>query len=89
VITGHDHHKERTKPLNIDGHDDEANGVRSVIAGFVGDYLYTDYRAREGVEKILAKHGVMKLTLNGKSYSWEIHDTNGNVLDKAGPYTCR
>ncbi|WP_394361139.1 discoidin domain-containing protein [Amycolatopsis sp. SB7-3] len=89
VIAGHDHHYERTKPLDVNGHIDEANGVRSVIAGIGGDYLYTDYKAREGVEKILAKHGVMKLMLNGKSYSWEIHDTNGNVLDKAGPYTCR
>ncbi|SDX04435.1 Calcineurin-like phosphoesterase [Amycolatopsis xylanica] len=89
VFTGHDHHYERTKPLDANGHVNEANGVRSVIVGIGGDYLYKDYRAREGVEKIFAKHGVMKLVLNGKSYSWEVVDTTGAVLDRAGPYTCR
>ncbi|WP_370944946.1 discoidin domain-containing protein [Amycolatopsis sp. cg5] len=89
VFTGHDHHYERTKPLDTSGHVNEANGIRSVMVGIGGDYLYSDYKAREGVEKIFAKHGVVKLVLNGKSYSWEVIDTKGAVLDKAGPYTCR
>ncbi len=89
VFAGHDHHYERTKPLDVNGHVDEANGVRSVIAGIGGDSLYLDYKAREGVEKILGKHGVMKLVLKGKTYSWEIIGTNGELLDKAGPFRCR
>ncbi|MFD8496541.1 discoidin domain-containing protein [Amycolatopsis sp. NPDC059657] len=88
VFTGHDHHYERTKPLDTSGHV-TADGIRSVMVGIGGDHLYTDYKAREGVEKIFAKHGVVKLVLNGKSYSWEVIDTTGAVLDKAGPYTCR
>lgn len=89
VFSGHDHHYERLKPLNSAGRVDEANGVRSAVVGIGGDSLYTQIKPREGVEKSFAKHGVMKLTLNGKSYSWEIIGTDGKVLDKAGPYTCR
>lgn len=89
VFSGHDHHYERIKPLNSSGRVDEANGLRSAIVGIGGDSLYTQIKPREGVEKSFAKHGVMKLVLNGKSYSWEIIGTDGTTLDKAGPYTCR
>jgi chitodextrinase len=89
VFSGHDHHYERLKPLNSSGVVDEANGIRSAIVGIGGDNLYYDMKPRAGMEKTFAKHGVMKLVLNGKSYSWEIIGTNGQVLDKAGPYTCR
>ncbi|MFC0105520.1 metallophosphoesterase [Kibdelosporangium aridum] len=89
VFTGHDHHYERIKPLNVSGKVDEANGLRSAIVGIGGGSLYTQIMPREGVEKSFARHGVMKLVLTGKSYSWEVIGTDGTVLDKAGPYTCR
>ncbi|WP_370942745.1 discoidin domain-containing protein [Amycolatopsis sp. cg5] len=89
VFSGHDHHYERTQPLNTSGKVDTANGVRSVIAGIGGDGLYMDFKARTGVEKIFGKHGILKLVLNGKSYSWEVIGLDGQLLDKAGPYTCR
>ncbi|RZQ65828.1 discoidin domain-containing protein [Amycolatopsis suaedae] len=89
VFSGHDHHYERLKPLNSSGRVDEANGVRSAVVGIGGDSLYTQIKPREGVEASFAKHGVMKLVLNGRSYSWEIIGTDGKLLDKAGPYTCR
>ncbi|WP_237774189.1 discoidin domain-containing protein [Actinosynnema sp. ALI-1.44] len=89
VFNGHDHHYERMKPLNSSGKVDEANGVREAIVGIGGDSLYTQIDNREGVEKSFAKHGVMKFVINGKSYSWEIIGTDGKILDKAGPYTCR
>ncbi|MFB9908682.1 galactose-binding domain-containing protein [Allokutzneria oryzae] len=89
VFGGHDHHYERLKPLNSQGKVDEANGVRSAIVGIGGDSLYNQIKPREGVEKSFSKHGVMKLVLSGKTYSWEIIGTDGKLLDKAGPYTCR
>jgi hypothetical protein len=89
VFSGHDHHYERIKPLNSAGRIDEANGIRSAVVGIGGDNLYTQINPREGVEKSFAKHGVMKLVLTGRTYSWEIIGTDGKVLDKAGPYTCR
>ncbi|GLZ28636.1 alkaline phosphatase [Lentzea sp. NBRC 105346] len=89
VFSGHDHHYERLKPLNSSGKVDEANGLRSAIVGIGGDNLYKDIKPRVGVERSFAKHGVMKLTLSGRSYSWEIIGLDGKVLDKAGPYTCR
>ncbi|MFD9889235.1 discoidin domain-containing protein [Amycolatopsis sp. NPDC059027] len=89
VFGGHDHHYERIKPLNSAGHVDEANGVRSAVVGIGGDSLYSQIKPREGVEKSFSKHGVMKLVLTGKSYSWEIIGTDGKLLDKAGPFTCR
>ncbi|AXB43659.1 discoidin domain-containing protein [Amycolatopsis albispora] len=89
VFGGHDHHYERIKPLNSQGRVDEANGVRSAIVGIGGDSLYTQIKPRDGVEKSFAKHGVMKFVTSGKTYSWEIIGTDGKLLDKAGPYTCR
>lgn len=90
VLAGHDHHYERLKPLNKSGSVDETNGLRSAIVGIGGDYLYNDVKPRAGVEKWFAdSHGVLKLTLSGRSYSWEVIDTAGKVRDKAGPYTCR
>jgi hypothetical protein len=89
VFSGHDHHYERIKPLNSAGKPDDANGIRSAVVGIGGDNLYTQINPREGVEKSFAKHGVMKLVLTGRTYSWEIIGTDGRVLDKAGPYTCR
>ncbi|MDX8143868.1 discoidin domain-containing protein [Lentzea sp. BCCO 10_0061] len=90
VLSGHDHHYERLKPLNKSGAVDEANGLRSAIIGIGGDYLYSNVKPRAGVEKWFAdSHGVVKFTLSGRSYSWEVIDTAGRVRDKAGPYNCR
>ncbi|NKE60932.1 alkaline phosphatase [Lentzea sp. PSKA42] len=90
VLSGHDHHYERLKPLNKSGSIDEANGLRSAIIGIGGDYLYSNVKPRTGVENWFAdSHGVVKFTLSGRSYSWEVIDTAGTVRDKAGPYNCR
>ncbi|MGI5503583.1 discoidin domain-containing protein [Lentzea sp. CA-135723] len=90
VLNGHDHHYERLKPLNKSGSVDEANGLRSAIVGIGGDFLYDEVTPRKGVESWFADtHGVMKLTLSGRSFSWEIIDTAGKVRDKAGPFNCR
>ncbi|WP_086668208.1 discoidin domain-containing protein [Lentzea kentuckyensis] len=90
VFNGHDHHYERLAPLNKSGAIDTTNGMRAAIVGIGGDYLYDEVKPRTGVEKWFAdSHGVMKLTLSGRSYSWEVIDTAGTVRDKAGPYNCR
>ncbi|MEV6244407.1 discoidin domain-containing protein [Lentzea sp. NPDC051838] len=90
VFNGHDHHYERLKPLNKSGAIDTTNGMRAAIVGIGGDYLYDQVKPRAGVESWFANsHGVMKLTLSGRSYSWEVIDTSGTVRDKAGPYNCR
>ncbi|MET9629291.1 discoidin domain-containing protein [Lentzea sp. NPDC006480] len=90
VFNGHDHHYERLAPLSKSGTVDTANGLRMAIVGIGGDNLYKDVVPRTGVESWFANsHGVMKLTLSGRSYSWEVIDTAGNTRDKAGPYNCR
>ncbi|WP_308102676.1 discoidin domain-containing protein [Lentzea sp. CC55] len=90
VLSGHDHHYERLKPLGKSGAVDTTNGMRAAIVGIGGDYLYKDVTPRAGVEKWFAdSHGVMKITLSGRTYSWEVIDTAGTVRDKAGPFTCR
>ena len=90
VFNGHDHHYERLAPLNKSGAVDPANGMRAAIVGIGGDYLYDEVKPRAGVEDWFAdSHGVMKLTLSGRSYSWEVIDTAGTVRDKAGPFNCR
>lgn len=91
MLGGHNHHYERLGPLNKSGVVDQVNGVRSAVVGIGGDYLYKERTNRvAGVEKYFSdSHGVMKLTISGRSYSWEVIDTAGTVRDKAGPYTCR
>jgi hypothetical protein len=90
MLGGHNHHYERLSPLNKSGAIDLTNGVRSAVVGIGGDYLYTERTPRVGVEKYFSdSHGVMKLTISGRSYSWEVIDTAGTTRDKAGPYTCR
>ena len=90
VFNGHDHHYERFSPLSKTGAVDKVNGMRAAIVGIGGDYLYTERTPRPGVESYFNdSHGVMKLTLSGTSYSWEVIDTAGKVRDKAGPYNCR
>ncbi|GAA2780213.1 discoidin domain-containing protein [Crossiella cryophila] len=90
VLSGHDHHYERLKPLNEAGKVDEANGVRSAIVGTGGDSIYNQpHVPRAGMESYIKKHGVMKLILNGPSFSWEFVSIDNQLLDKAGPFTCR
>jgi chitodextrinase len=90
VLGGHNHHYERLAPLNKSGAVDQTNGMRSAVVGIGGDWLYSERTPRVGVEKYFSdSHGVMKLTLSGRSYSWEVIDTAGTVRDKAGPYSCR
>ncbi|MGW6934996.1 discoidin domain-containing protein [Lentzea sp. NPDC054927] len=90
LLGGHNHHYERLAPLNKSGAIDQANGMRSAVVGIGGDYLYKERTPRVGVEKYFSdSHGVMKLTLSGRSYSWEVIDTAGRVRDQAGPYNCR
>ncbi|WP_332874622.1 discoidin domain-containing protein [Lentzea terrae] len=90
MLGGHNHHYERLSPLNKSGVIDQTNGVRSAIVGIGGDYLYSERVPRQGTEKYFNdSHGVMKLTISGRSYSWEVIDTAGTVRDKAGPYTCK
>ncbi|SDO94375.1 discoidin domain-containing protein [Lentzea jiangxiensis] len=90
VLGGHNHHYERLAPLNKSGAVDQTNGMRSAVVGIGGDYLYNERTPRVGVEKYFSdSHGVMKLTISGRSYSWEVIDTAGTVRDKAGPHNCR
>ncbi|MFI6100944.1 discoidin domain-containing protein [Lentzea sp. NPDC051213] len=90
VLGGHNHHYERLSPLSKSGAIDQVNGMRSAVVGIGGDFLYKERTPRVGVEKYFSdSHGVMKLTLSGRSYSWEVIDTAGTVRDKAGPYNCR
>jgi hypothetical protein len=87
VLAGHEHNYERFAPMNASGAAD-ANGVRSFIVGTGG-------HSRGGFSTPVANSvvrlqtfGVLKLTLSTNTYSWQMVNESGTVID-SGTGTCR
>ena len=81
VLSGHDHHYERLKPLDENGYFNPG-GVRSFVVGTGGHSLKealggprTDYVDFENF-------GVLRLSLGEDSYSWEFENIENDILDK-------
>lgn len=87
VINAHDHTYQRTIPVNQWG-TPTADGVREFIVGTGGGVL-GGFRATTltMTERMISAHGVIRLTLNADSYSWQFIDINGNVRD-SGSEAC-
>ncbi len=87
VLSGHDHHYERFKPLNASGQADP-NGTRSVIGGGGGAPLYKVSANPAVTEFAKSVHGVLKLTLTDNTYSWQLVGLDGKAIDSTPTYTC-
>ncbi|RKT57215.1 discoidin domain-containing protein [Saccharothrix australiensis] len=87
VLSGHDHHYERFKPLNADGKADP-KGTRSVIGGGGGAALYKVSANPAITEFAKSIHGVMKMTLTDNTYSWQYLGLDGKPIDSTPTYTC-
>lgn len=87
VLTGHDHHYERFKPLNAAGLPDP-NGTRSVIGGGGGAPLYKVTANPAVTEFAKSTHGVLKLTLTDSTYSWQLIGLDGGAIDSTPTYSC-
>lgn len=81
VLNGHDHGYERFAPLRPSGAVATRTGIREFVVGTGGADLYSFDTPITGSQKRIEKHGVLKLTLHTKGYSWAFVRTGGAVLD--------
>jgi hypothetical protein len=89
VINGHDHDYERFAPQTPSGTADPARGIREIVVGTGGAKLRPFATIRPNSEKRNAKTwGVIKLTLNPDSYSWQFVPVAGQTFTDSGTTRC-
>lgn len=83
ALAGHDHKYERFAPMNAGGRLNYVNGIRSFVVGTGGQNLFDISTATwsPGSERLLAKFGVLALTLYSRGYRWAFHTIDGEVAD--------
>ena len=89
IINGHDHMYERFAPQTPDGMADSRRGIRQFVVGTGGAELTAFTRPRANMETfITGTFGVLKLTLQPGSYSWQFFTAGGGAAD-SGSDVCR
>ena len=88
LLSGHEHFYERFAPQDPDGHAD-AKGIRQFVIGTGGAPLYKFGAIKPNSEaRSNTTHGVLKLTLNSTSYSWEFIPVAGRTFSDRGTTSC-
>jgi 3',5'-cyclic AMP phosphodiesterase CpdA len=87
VLNGHEHFYEAFGPLDGNGQVAD-DGMREFVVGTGGAHLYPIWNPFHLSRVRIARHGVLKLTLEDDSYSWQFIDVGGRVRD-AGEARCR
>ncbi len=89
VLAGHDHHYERFAPKDPGGRLDPARGLRSFVVGTGGNELRGLGALESGSElRQTELHGILKLTLDPGSYSWEFIPEAGRTFQDTGSDRC-
>ena len=89
VLAGHDHDYERFAPLDPDGAPDPERGIRSFVVGTGGRSFYPFPLRRTGSEvRIGDSFAVLALTLEARSYAWELVPVPGRDARDTGRGTC-
>jgi acid phosphatase type 7 len=89
VINGHDHDYERFAPQTPSGTLDQSQGIREIVVGTGGAPLRGFATIRDNTERRNAKtHGVLNLTLNADSYSWQFMPVAGKTFSDSGTTSC-
>lgn len=89
VLSGHDHIYERFAPQRPDGRVDNQRGMRQFVVGTGGNRELYDIQPIDNSETRNNEiHGVLKLSLNKKSYKWEFLGVREGFVDK-GEDDCR
>jgi Calcineurin-like phosphoesterase len=90
VLSGHDHIYARFAGYNRDATGVEANGMRHFIVGTGGRSLYTINSSPPGMEASQdTTFGVLKMTLNPTSFSWQFLPVAGGNYADSGSANCR
>jgi uncharacterized protein YjdB len=90
VLAGHDHNYQRFAPMNATGGADPARGLRSFVVGTGGALTALfSLPPRANTEAYHREtHGVLKLTLNTNSYSWQFIPIAGQTYTDSGTASC-
>ena len=88
VIAGHEHVYERFAPQTPDGVLDLERGIRQFTVGTGGGTLTSVTAPRANSEVAGSAWGVLVLTLNDGSYSWEFRPVAGASFSDGGSGAC-
>jgi PKD repeat protein len=89
VLNGHEHDYERFALQNPAGAVDTAYGIRQIVVGTGGAELRTfDSVAPNSVARSVTSYGVIKLTLDSGSYTWNFLPIPGSTFNDSGTGTC-
>jgi hypothetical protein len=83
ILSGHDHHFEQFKRLNVDAKPDATRGVRSFIVGTGGGSLYQKkrtYRWGDDVRDVYShsSFGALRIDVFSDRYAWRFLPIDGN-----------
>ena len=89
VLNGHNHQYERFAPQTPTGAADPAKGIREFVVGTGGysHYAFGTPKPNSEVRNSTA-YGVLKLTLDPGSYSWQFIPVAGQTFTDSGTGTC-
>jgi acid phosphatase type 7 len=89
VVSGHDHSYERFAPQRPDGTRDEGRGIREFVVGTGGGEHYS-FAAIEPNSQVrnATTFGVLKITLDPRSYAWEFVPVEGESFTDSGEDRC-
>jgi PKD repeat protein len=89
VLNGHEHDYERFALQNPAGALDTTYGIRQITVGTGGADLRTfDSTAPNSVVRSVTSYGVLKLTLDSGSYTWNFLPIAGSTLNDSGTGSC-
>ena len=89
VLSGHEHNYERFAPQEPNGKADPERGIREFVVGTGGKILYpiVEPIANSEIHND-DSYGVLKLTLNPKSYEWRFIAAEGSTFTDSGSDGC-
>jgi hypothetical protein len=89
IVNGHDHDYERFAPQTPSAGANAATGIREFVVGTGGASLrsFGTVKANSQVRNS-GTHGVLKLTLDNASYSWQFLPIAGTTFTDSGSASC-
>jgi hypothetical protein len=88
IISAHEHFYERFAPQDPDGKLDLQYGIRQFVVGTGGAPLAQPVRRVAHSEATFSNYGLLRLTLDLRSYQWEFLSAEGKGVLDAGTGTC-
>ena len=88
VLNGHQHHFERFPPMTPTGSLDEASGIRAFNVGTGGESTEPMIAIAQHSAARSDAFGILKLTLDAGSYTWEFVPTAAGQFSDSGVASC-